>query len=79
MGKHLIAAGALQLFLLEIETFDESFDLPLVSFQFIEKFSGSFVREKTVQVIPLPWEEGVEVHFPSLIFFAWGSGFLLIF
>jgi hypothetical protein len=58
--------GTLHLFLLHMKTFYEAIDIPLVSPQFIKEFLGSFVGEKTIQIIPLLRKEGIEVDLPFL-------------
>lgn len=65
MREDFLTPGALHLLLLEIETLDETVNLPLVPFQFMEKPLGLFIWKETVQIIIFPWEKDIEVDFPS--------------
>jgi hypothetical protein len=75
-----ITARALHLLLLDIQTFDKTFDLPFISFQLAKELPGPFVREEMVEIIVLPREEGVKVHLFLYLLFGnnlWGLALFL--
>jgi hypothetical protein len=65
-----ITARALHLLLLEIQAFDKTLDLPLISFKLIEKLPGPFIREEMVEIIILPRKEGVQIHLFLFLLFS---------
>ena len=58
-----MAVGTIHLtLLLNFEAFDKTINLALVSLQIVEKLLGSFIREQTIEIVPLPGKEGIEIN-----------------
>lgn len=56
MREGFFTPGALHLLLLEMETSNETVNLPFIPFQFMEEPLGLFVWEETIQIIIFPGE-----------------------
>jgi hypothetical protein len=64
---HFTATGAFHLFLLKMEIFDKSFDIPFVPPDLVKEPPRCLIRKETVEIIALPGKKGVEVYLPYLL------------
>ena len=77
--QYLTATRTLHLLLLlNMKAPDKPFDIPLISLQFMEKLLRRFIWEKSIEIIFLPWKEGIEIHLSPLLPFEIGVWRLIV-